>query len=64
MLTFLLEQEKVSRAQAAKDKAYQEAVRSQQNQEEINGFRKLPARAPPQGKQVPCYRAMLTMNKY
>jgi hypothetical protein len=47
---FLLEQEKASKAQAAKDKAYQEAIRSQQRQEEINGFRKLPTRAPPQGK--------------
>ena len=36
----------MGKAQAAKEKAYHEAVRSQQRQEEINGFRKLPARAP------------------
>jgi hypothetical protein len=42
MLIVLPEQEKASKEQAAKDKAYQEAVRSQQRQEEINGFRKLP----------------------
>ena len=47
---FLLEQEKASRAQAAKDKAYQDAVQSQQRQKEINGFWKLPTWAPPQGK--------------
>ena len=47
---FLLEQEKVTKAQAAKDKAYQDAVQSQQRQEEINGSRKLPTWAPPQGK--------------
>jgi hypothetical protein len=50
---FLLEQEKASKAKAVKDKAYQEAMRSQQRQEEFNGFRKQPARAPPQGKLTP-----------
>jgi type IV secretory pathway VirB9-like protein len=47
LLIFLLEQEKASKAQAAKDKAYQEALRSQQRQEENIGFQKLPAQAPP-----------------
>jgi len=42
------EQEKASKEQAAKDKAYQDAKRYQQRQEEILGFRKLPAQAPSQ----------------
>ena len=52
LLIFLLEQEKVSKAQAAQNKAYQEALRSQQRHEEVIGFKKLPqaARSTPQGK--------------
>ena len=41
-----IEQEKAGKVKAAKDKAYQEAVRSQQRQEEIIGFQKVPAQAP------------------
>ena len=43
----LLEQEKASKVKTAKDKAYQEAVRSQQRQEELIGFRKIPAQGIP-----------------
>jgi hypothetical protein len=49
-----LEQEKANKEKAAKDKAYQEAVRAQQRQEEFVGFRKVPARAalPSQGEHT------------
>ena len=43
----LLEQEKASKVKTAKDKAYQEAVRSQQRQEELIGFQKIPAQGIP-----------------
>jgi len=46
---FVLEQDKASKEQAAKDKAYQEAIRYQQRQEEILGFRKLPDQTPSHG---------------
>ena len=43
---FSLEQEKASKVKVAKDKAYQEAVQSQQKQEEFNGFWTVPTWAP------------------
>ena len=59
---FSLEQEKVSKVKVAKDKAYQEAVWSQQRREEFNGFWTVPTWAPcmsgSQGKAtifVSCY---------
>lgn len=54
------EQAKASEEQAAKDKAYQEAIRYQQQQEEILGFQKLPAQAPSQGVWIFCCQTMLT----
>jgi hypothetical protein len=52
-----LEQEKENKIKAAEDKAYQDAVRAQQREEEFSGFRKNPApgRARPQseGKHFP-----------
>lgn len=50
-----LEQEKANKEKTAKDKAYQEAIRAQQREEEFIGFRKLPARGTPQGNLVPFY---------
>ena len=49
---FIIEQEKASKEQAAKDKAYQEAIRYQQRQEEILGFHKLPAQGPTHGMRI------------
>ena len=46
-LISLLEQEKASKEKAAKDKALQEAIRSHQRQEELNGFWKICVRMPP-----------------
>jgi hypothetical protein len=48
-----LEQEKANKEKAAKDKAYQEAIRAQQREEEFIGFRKPPARGSPQGHLIP-----------
>lgn len=53
-----LEQEKANKEKTAKDKAYQEAIRAQQREEEFIGFRKLPARGTPQGNLVPFYWAV------
>ena len=54
-LISLLEQEKASKEKAAKDKALQEAIRSHQRQEELNGFRKIQVCTPPgtEGKIFP-----------
>ena len=49
-LISLLEQEKASKEKAAKDKALQEAIRSHQRQEELNGFRKIHVRMPPRAE--------------
>lgn len=43
-----LDQEKVNKAKTAKDKAFQDAIRAQQKQEEMVSFWKLPVRAFPQ----------------
>ena len=60
---FLLEQAKAGKEQAAKDKAYQEAIWYQQRQEEILGFHKLPAQAPFHDMWIFCWQAMLTLDK-